>query len=79
MNYRLNNLAEQIRAIDSKSRRTEDGRILEWASVVEVVAAGAHFAVGTKAKDGIPRKYASCNVVNLIFHKFTQDEKFLRT
>jgi uncharacterized protein (UPF0218 family) len=29
MNYRLNNLAEQIRAIDSKSRRTEDGRILE--------------------------------------------------
>jgi hypothetical protein len=29
LNGRLNNLAEQVRAIDSESRRAEDGKILE--------------------------------------------------
>jgi coenzyme F420-reducing hydrogenase delta subunit len=29
LNDRLNNLAEQVRAIDSESRRAEDGKILE--------------------------------------------------
>lgn len=29
INARLNGLAEQVRALDSESRRTEDGKILE--------------------------------------------------
>lgn len=29
LNVRLNNLAVQVKAIDSESRRTEDGKILE--------------------------------------------------
>lgn len=29
LNSRLNNLAAQVRALDSESRRTEDGEILE--------------------------------------------------
>ncbi len=29
LNARINNLAEQVRALDSESRRKEDGKILE--------------------------------------------------
>lgn len=29
LNDRLNNLVEQVRALDSESRKTEDGKILE--------------------------------------------------
>lgn len=35
LNARINDLAAQVIALDSESRRTEDGEILEWALIAE--------------------------------------------
>lgn len=43
LNDRINNLVEQVRALDSESRKTEYGKILEWASVARTIAADAYF------------------------------------
>ena len=40
---RINYLAEQVKALDSESRKIEDGKILEWASVAKMIAIGALF------------------------------------
>lgn len=43
LSARLNDLAIQVIALDGKSRRTEDGKILEWASMAVTIAVGADF------------------------------------
>ena len=44
LNINLNNLAVQVKAIDSESRRIEEGKILEWwASVATEIAIDAYF------------------------------------
>lgn len=44
LNINSNNLAIQVKAIDSESRRIEEGKILEWwASVATEIAIGAYF------------------------------------
>ena len=35
LNSKLNNLAAQVKALDGESRRIEDGKILEWASIAK--------------------------------------------
>lgn len=41
LNARINDLAAQVRALDTESRRTEDGRILEWVLMAGEIAIGA--------------------------------------
>ena len=43
---RINYLAEQVRALDSESRKIEDGKMLKWASVARGIAVDALFLYG---------------------------------
>lgn len=43
LNVWINDLSGQVRVLDSESRRTDDGKILEWLSVAKEITTGTHF------------------------------------